>query len=297
MIQLKSGDTVDVIAPSSKVPPDVLEKVKALLASWNLHCRMPSDLLGQDLFSANTTEIRIKHLKEALTNSTSKAIWCLRGGYGATKLIPSLSDLGQLKNPKILIGSSDITALHIFLQDKYGWSTIHGPGSATVVTEKVSKESVEQLKEILFQKKTQVIKNIIPLNHFAKEEQIIKAPITGGNLSLIQTSLGTDWQIQTKNKILLIEEVNEKGYRIDRTLEHLNQAGIFNQVKAILFGDIMGGEEPEGKSYAQDAIKLFAEHSTLPIFQVNGVGHGFINTPIILGKEATLNTRNHSLEF
>lgn len=296
---LKPHDIVDVIAPASRCEPIIIDKIKQFLATWQLECRIPNDLFGDDLFCSNSNEVRFRHLQDALFNSTSKAIWCLRGGYGSMKLIPELLKISPPQNKKIFIGSSDITALHIFLQDKWKWPTIHGPSLQTAAIDKVSNESLNLLKNVIFKNSNSLTLNsIVPLNKLAEKSTSFSAKMTGGNLCLIQASLGTSWQINTNDKILLIEEVNERGYRIDRMLEQLKQANIISHAQVILFGDLLGGEEPDGKSLAQDAIKKFADDCHIPVLQMTGVGHGTTNNPVILGSAATLHTgKEASLTF
>ena len=215
---LKPGDVVDIVAPSSKCHPSALEKIKTLLNSWELKCRIPDDIFGDSLLYANNDERRFQHLQRALLNNTSKAVWCLLGGFGATKLIPFLSKITRPTHSKFFIGFSDITALHIFLQGQWNWTTIHGPSGYQASFDRVSKDSVNLLKKILFHENDGKLSydQIIPLNKVAESNTIIDAPFIGGNLHLIQTSLGTAWKINTHNKILFIEEVNERAYRIDR---------------------------------------------------------------------------------
>lgn len=297
---LKEGDVVDIIAPSSKCHPSVLNQVRTLLASWKLNCHIPDNLFGKSLLYANSDEIRFQHLENALMNETSKAVWCLLGGYGAIKLLPMLKNLKIPKNPKIFIGFSDITALHIFLQNQWGWVTIHGPSALQVCGNKISPDSIDILKKLLCNEKYPLsYEHIIPLNQLAKDSLQITAPIIGGNLHLIQATLGTPWQINAQNKILFIEEIDERAYRIDRALAQLSHAGILNEASALLFGDLVDKGEPDGRFLVQDLIKEFASQFSLPVFQIKNVGHGFINYPLLLGSPAKLclEDNHHSLSY
>ncbi|MDR3478861.1 MAG: LD-carboxypeptidase [Gammaproteobacteria bacterium] len=286
---LKPNDVVDIIAPAAKCHPGVLTGVKNLLESWQLKCNIPTDLFGEDLLFANSDEKRFEQLKEALCNSTSKAVWCLLGGYGSAKLIPQLCKLTPPSQSKIFMGFSDITALHIFLQEKWGWSTIHAPSARQAGINKVATTSMDILKSMIFaEKKSLVYDAITPLNALAKTARQIHAPIIGGNLHLIQASLGTQWQMSANDKIIFIEEINERAYRIDRILEHLKQAGVLSQAKAILFGDLLGGDEADGSNLIAATIHQFAERAPIPVLQIANVGHGPINNPIILGATTTL---------
>lgn len=282
-INLIPGDTIDVIAPSAKCHPEVITQFQKVMNDWGLKTQVPQHIFGNDLLCANSDEERFQQLKNALTNSNSKAIWCLLGGYGSTRLIPELSKLDKIKQQKLLIGFSDITALHIFLQNKWGWSTIHGVSGRQTALNQVSQESIDRLKQLLLNQPQPLNYELFPMNSAAKQATSIQAPIIGGNLSLIQVSIGTEWQMDATDKILFFEEVNERAYRIDRILIHLKQANIFNKVKAILIGDVTGGLEADGKSFINETLQQFADNNPIPIFRIKKMGHGDDNYPLILG--------------
>jgi muramoyltetrapeptide carboxypeptidase len=282
---LKPGDSVDIIAPASLCSDKQLITLKELLESWQLNCLIPDDIFGEDVFCANTDEIRFKHLVNALENPQSKAIICARGGYGSMRLIPALSKITPPQSAKLFVGMSDLTALQLYLQQQWQWPTIHG----SAAPDRFSPESIASIKAILFGDIKQIqFTGLLPLNPYAKENRIIESSLVGGNLSLIQTSIGTSWQLNGKNKIILLEDTHERGYRIDRMLQHLKQAGIFKDAAAILIGDFIEGAESDGTSLIQYAIDRFALNSKIPIVRIEGVGHGYTNFPVLLGTNTTL---------
>jgi muramoyltetrapeptide carboxypeptidase len=286
---LTKGDVVDIVAPSSGVSNDEIEKVRALLISWGLNPSIPEDLLGDDLLCSNSDEKRFQQLQSALFNSTSKAVWYIRGGYGTTRLISQLDQLAAPSKSKIMIGFSDATALHIFLQQKWGWPTLHGASARQTAIEEVDHQSRELLKTILFgQEKKIDYSHLLPLNTLAKKELTFESVVTGGNLSLIQASLGTSWQLNTKDKIILLEDWRERGYCIDRKLTQLQQAGIFSEAKAVILGDFIGGEEADGTSKVDVVLERFVQEIKLPVLKCAGVGHGEVNLPVPLGIPASL---------
>lgn len=296
---LKPNDVVDIIAPSAPCHESVPPKVNELIQSWGLSCHIPAELFGDDLLCANSDEVRFEQLKAALFNEHSQAVWCLLGGYGCTKLLPKLNQLAPPKQQKIFMGFSDITGLHIFLQKKWGWTTLHTPSARQAALQKVSQTSVQILKNILFRNITTLqYKHLIPLNDLAKKNNRMTAPLIGGNLQLIQTTIGTPWQLDASDKILFIEEVKERAYRVERTLEHLMHVDMFQQAKAILFGDMLDIPEPDGKVLLDQAIKRFATRCQIPALQLHGIGHGETNHPLILGAPAQLQLGNElSLTF
>lgn len=281
---LRSGDSIEIIAPASRCSDKQLTELKELLASWELKCIVDDAIFGDDLLCANTDEIRLKSLMKALQNSETKAVVCARGGYGSMRLIPELANIIPSASPKIFIGMSDITALNLFLQQEWKWPVVHG----ALAPDKFSPESIAALKSILFGEVDQVEFLGLPLNKSAEKNYKIETTVTGGNLSLLQTSIGTAWQIDARNKIILLEEVGERGYRIDRMLEHLRQSGIFQEASAILFGDFIGGDEPNGNSLVKPVIERFARTCAIPIVRVEGIGHSNINFPMPLGTNAKL---------
>lgn len=288
---LKPNDIIEIIAPSSGFQPDVIDAVKSVADSWGLQARIPDDLFGDDLLCANSDEMRFQHLKNALYSNDSRYIWVLRGGYGATRLLPMLNELDPPLKPKLLMGFSDITALHIFLNQKWGWPALHGCVASQIARQKVSAESGDLLKSILFgDQKEDFSYSLKPLNASAQKVQSIQASIAGGNLSLVQSSLGTFWQLDGKDKIILLEDVDEKGYRIDRSLNHLYQAGVFSNAKAVILGDFTGAKEDDGTSLVEPVIDRFASSLSIPALRIAGVGHGFVNLPVPFGFPVTLQT-------
>jgi muramoyltetrapeptide carboxypeptidase len=286
---LKPGDTVDIVAPSSGCHPGVLDKVKALLDSWELQYHIPDTLLGSHILCANSDEKRFEHLQSALRNPNSKAIWCLVGGYGATRLMPHLLSMKTKGIPKLLIGMSDITAIHLFLQQQWGWPTLHGSSARMSAIGKVDPVSIEQLKRFIFGLEKQMhYEALIPLNAVAQKNQTIEGKLIGGNLTIIQNSLGTPWQIKAEDKILFIEEYNERSYRMDRALEQLKQAKVFHHIKGILFGDMIDLPEENGQSLIKATLDQFAHSCDFPVFQIRNIGHGFTNQPLLLGHDAKI---------
>lgn len=285
MFKLKPGDKVEIIAPASRCSDKRIQLIKETLAVWQLQSIVAEDIFGDDLLCANSDAMRFKHLQNALLNPETKVIVCARGGYGSMRLLPELKKLSKPVTPKILIGMSDITALLLFLEQHWGWPTLHGALAPDIY----SSESIESIKKILFAEIDEVrFANLVPLNQAAKVNTVIESKVSGGNLCLIQTSIGTAWQLDAKDKIVLIEEVGERGYRVDRMLEHLQQAHLFKNAKAILFGDFLEGKEPDGSSLLQPVLNRFAESLEIPVLQVEGIGHGQTNLPIPFGTETVL---------
>lgn len=271
---------IDIIAPAGPLTPQVLTKISEFLQTQGLTARIPENILGEDLLCANDDQTRAQLLQQALLAKDSDFIWCARGGYGLTKLIPSLKKLKKPKIKKTVLGFSDVTALHLFLSQKWGWHTIHGPNASSVVEQKVNKETITATEQI-FKGKHHWQYALTPINQSADNANI-SGDLTGGNLSLIEASLGTFWQIESKKKILLIEEANEWTYRAERSLIHLEQAQAFKNIKALILGNFSHDSSLEEEKITT-MLKRFAEQQNFPIFRSNFFGHGQQNAPWIYG--------------
>lgn len=286
---LKPGDFVELIAPASRCSDHELLGIKQLCESWQLNCIVNEDIFGHDLLCANSDVARFNHLKNALQNPQTKAVICARGGYGAMRLIPQLAQIQPPATPKIFVGMSDITCLHLYLQQQWGWATIHGAASP----DKFSAASIASLKTLLFATTDALeFTQLKPLNQAATEQRVLSATVTGGNLTLVQAGIGSNWQLDAANKLVLLEEVGERGYRVDRMLEHLQQAHIFEGAAAILFGDFLGGTEPNGTSLIQAVLQRFADSCAIPVVQIAGIGHGATNFPVPCATPARLQLGN-----
>lgn len=284
LLTLKAGDQVEIIAPASRCADDLLDKLKNTLTAWELNCIVSEDIFGSDLLCANSDSLRLQSLINALQNSASKAVICARGGYGSMRLIPGLAKITPPKNAKLFVGMSDITALNLFLLQKWKWPVIHGALSS----DKFSPDSIAAVKAMLFGETKCIEFHGVGLNSAAHRSLTLESTLVGGNLSLLQTSIGTLWQVDGRDKILFIEEVAERGYRIDRMLEHLQQAGIFHPIKAIILGDFTGGNEPNGSSLVNPVLERFANAQSIPIVRIQGIGHGHVNHPLPLGTKVQL---------
>ena len=298
MIKLKKGDIVDIVAPASASGSKELLTACSELIKWGL---VPRTFIEFDLdhpFHSDDDEFRFQDLKRALNSTDSKVIWCLRGGYGSARLLDRLSKLKKPKMKKLLIGYSDITALHIFFNQKWNWETIHGPTISSFSNMNLNKKCFREMKALLLNdKKMKMDFKLKPLNESAKNlKKKILADIVGGNLAIVQTLLGTKFQLKLANKILLIEDVNERGFRIDRMLNHLVMSGILKGCKGVIFGDFSKGLEPDGKSHVEYALNRFANDQKIPVFKSNDFGHGKENRPLLFNSAYELKPKLLSLK-
>lgn len=230
-------------------------------------------------FYANIADIRCENMKNALLDPEIDIIWAFRGGSGAGEIAHMVHDI-RPSSPKILIGFSDITAMHLVFNNIYHLPSIHGP----VLTSLLDKdpESITQISNLLYGHALSI--RLTPLNHKASLTQNINGKITGGNLAVICSLEGTLLNIITENRILLLEDVAEAGYKIARMFKQLKYAGKFNNIKACILGDFTDSDQ-----FLANAIDdLLQDNPEIPFFQAANIGHGQINIPIVLGKDVNI---------
>lgn len=282
---LETKKIIDIVAPSSGNIEVDAQQIRGFINGLGYDPRLSDDFQekGADLFCANTDEVRFKNLLSALQNPESDIIWIFRGGYGASRLIPMLEEHDFSGHKKTIIGCSDITALALYFENKYDWQFVHGRMISNSM-DRSQGEEPEILQSIISGKWSKIKYDLKPINDAAKKTDNILSKITGGNLSLLQCSLGTSWQVDTKNKILFIEEVSEAAYSIDRMLTHLSQAGKLTGLDALIFGDM----STEPNELIKKTLERFSEESFFPVFEINNCGHGKINNPLIFNCEAQI---------
>jgi muramoyltetrapeptide carboxypeptidase len=291
---LQPGDIVDVIVPAAKPRPRTLGGIRSFLKSWGLKTRLPSGAVGRDLLFANSAEKRFEFLKAAVLSEDSKMIWCVRGGYGSLHLLDQLHRLSP-PPPKCFLGYSDITTLHTHLIQKWGWATLHGPNIDRFALGKGTKTEAKRIKDLVFGKSTQVSFRLRPLNQVKVKNQLIRSRVVGGNLTTLQASFGTQDSIQLKNRLLFIEDIGERAYRVDRILEQMRQLGLFKGVDAVVIGQFTYGREPNGRSLLPQFFKQWAEQQSFPVLIGLPSGHGLNQQPLPLGTRAILDLKSRRL--
>ena len=229
---LVKNDTVAIVSTARKISVEEMKPAIALLESWGLIVRLGKTLgLEAHQFAGNTHQ-RKTDFQQMLDDPEIKAIWCARGGYGTVKIIDALDFSTFKAHPKWIIGYSDITVLHNHVHC-LGYSTLHATMPLDVA--KNSKSALNSLKISLFGGAMAYEIKPDPQNRIG----IGEGPLVGGNLSILYSLLGSPSAINTDEKILLIEDVNEPAYRIDGMLWQLRQAGKFKNVRAVIFGEMI----------------------------------------------------------
>jgi muramoyltetrapeptide carboxypeptidase len=283
---------IDLVATGSGKDDHTLKRATHFIETMGFMPRVSSTIFGSHPLYVNNDELRLQNLVSALYAEDSDIIWCLRGGCGTTRLLPYLNKLSPPHKPKMVIGFSDVTALLLFLSQEWGWQVVHGPTASYATANKLTLEALDTLVQLIQRKAPKLYYDkLTPLNPTAQQSHAIEGVLTGGNLSLIEYSLATFWQIKSQGRITFFEDINEQGYRLAERLEHLRQAEIFQGVKAILFGDF-SHEEPD--KYRPDLIDFvlndFACKTNIPCFKNLPVGHVNFCRPLMINAPAILTT-------
>ncbi len=288
---LKPGEMIDVVAPGSPCKLKDLKSGLNLLLKWGLKPRVSKDIFRKQAlpYLSQSDMYRFKDLKNAILSLDSKAIWCVRGGYGSLRLLPYLERMKKPSHSKILIGYSDITSLQLFLDQSWNWQSLHGPFLENIGTRRVSQRDRKEIKNILFGDiHSTTFYRLKALNAPAQKRGIIKGKIRGGNLTVLQSSLGTQQQIKGRGRILFFEDLGERGYRIDRILTHMLQGNVFQSALAVIFGDFIGGRERDGRFLSMKCLKEFSKNMKIPVFKGLPCGHGKIQRPLILNSHSEI---------
>lgn len=289
---LNRGDIVDVIAPASACSEEHLKLGLKWIESLGFKPRYSPHILQPDLYLSNSDEFRFQDLKKALYAKDSKAIWCLRGGYGSFRLWPEILKLTKKASPKLFIGLSDVTSMHQFLNQKWQWPTLHASLLDRVGQNKLPAGNEKELVDVITGQIDAVeYMNLTPMNDLAAKKKVIKGTVRGGNLCTYMVSVGTKLhpKYQKKDKVILFfEDIGERGYKVDRFLQHLSQAGVFTNVAAIVFGDFVDGLEASGQSLVHETLARFAKQCKIPVFSGVETGHGVIQRPLFFNTRAVL---------
>lgn len=286
---LKRGDRIRIVSPSGKVSKD-----KVLQGIELLHDEGFEVIIGRHVFDrhfqyAGTDQQRAADFQEAINDPEAKAIICARGGYGSTRIIEKIDFSPMLRNPKWLVGFSDITVFHLVL-NRLGVASIHGVMPAFFLENKKPSKSFFSLIKTLLSGVSMVEIVQHPLNRTG----IACGELVGGNLSLIYSLQGTPWQIEAKGKILLLEDLSEYLYHIDRMMQNLKLSGVLSELSGLMIGgftELQDNESPFGKS-AYEIIRNTVEEYDYPVCFDVPSGHIPKNISLLLGATYQLEVGN-----
>lgn len=285
---LQKGDTVAITCPAKKLPFEITDAA-ALLESWGLHV-----ILGETVYAsynqfAGDDDLRAKDMQRFLDDASVKAIFAARGGYGTIRIIDKIDFSKFGKNPKWIVGFSDITILHSHIHANFNIQTIHGQMPMTIPDG--TKPSLETLRKALFNE---------PLDYQYQHSAAYRpgkatGVLIGGNLTLLQIMCGSVSEMDYTGKILFLEDVSEYLYSVDRMLWNLGRAGKLAKLSGLVVGgftDLKDNEIPFG-STAEEIIMNHVSRYDYPVCFGFPAGHIADNHAIVLGKKVTLEVNGH----
>lgn len=300
--RLKKGDIIGIISPSSS--PDDLLRINegvSYLESLGYKVKVGKNVGSYHGYLAGTDEQRVNDLHEMFVDKSVNAIICVRGGYGSPRLLDKIDFKLIARNPKIFVGYSDITALQMAFLVKTGLLTFAGPMLAVDFYNSVSPYTEEMFWALVTSnKKFGRIK--LPENEktFTIVKGKTKGRIAGGNLATLVSLAGTKYMPDFKNKILLLEEIGEAPYRIDRMFNQLKLTGVFNLISGLILGAFTDCFEshPEKKTLSLgEVVADYVNCLKVPVIYNFAHGHLRNNITVPIGANFRLNASHSIIEI
>lgn len=298
---LHPGDTVGLITPSTYVSdPDELLLAERTVAHFGLKLKMGANVRKRTGYLGGTARERLDDLHTMFRDPEVNAVFCIRGGYGSPQLLDGIDYALIRKNPKIFLGYSDITALHLAIHKRAGLVTFHGP----VALSRFSEYTQEHFRKALFETaplgrlSNPPETNDLRPNHLLRTIRpgVASGRVIGGNLSLIAATMGTPFEIDTRGKIFFIEDVGEQPYSVDRMLTQLRLAGKLDAAAGIVFGECSKCEPREFRPSFDSTFSLgevlddILGGLKIPVMTGLTIGHTADQLTLPLGVMATLDT-------
>ena len=295
--RLKRGDVIGVMAPAGPIKMKQIQKAIPFFENMGLQVKVGNHLDEVHGYLAGTDEQRLEDLHEMAADPAIKAIIFARGGYGTGRIIDRIDYDLIRKNPKIYWGYSDITYLHTAIRQKAELVTFHGPMLASDIArddfDTFSKRMFTQLFEpmrLLYTEEISQLQVISPGNADGK--------LAGGNLSLLASTLGTPYEIDTKGKLLLLEDIGEEAYRVDGLLNQLRLAGKLEAAAGIIVGDFANTESGLEQTLTMEQVfSHYFSRLNVPVLAGFKIGHCFPHFAVPLGVEAHLSTYYKTLHI
>lgn len=289
-MRLQKGDTIGVTAPAGPPEQESLQSALVFFKEMGLHVKLGQNVKQTLGFLAGTDEERLSDFHAMIADPEVKAIVFARGGYGTGRIVDRVDYELIRKNPKIIWGYSDITYLHTAIGQQTGLITFHGPMLASDIGKSDFDQFSAQLFKQLFSPTQLDYSEVIsPLKIYADGEAV--GQLVGGNLSLLVSTLGTPYEIETAGKLLLLEDIGEEAYRIDGMLNQLRLAGKFQNANGIVLGDFAEAAPTVNPSRTLEEVftDYFADFSG-PVMSGFRIGHCLPHFSLPLGVRAKLST-------
>lgn len=299
--RLHPGDVIGICAPAS--PPrkqDSIERGIRYLESAGFRIKLGKHIFGRQGYLAGTDAQRASDVNAMFADKSVKAVFTVRGGYGSQRILPLLDYRLIRRNPKILVGYSDITALQCALLEKIGLVSFSGPFVSGEMSNKLQGRTEELFWSCLMSPQpSPPIKNIFRDRLISNKRKTAGGRLIGGNLSILSTLVGTPYFPSLPDPIFILEDVGEQPYRIDRMLQHLRLAGVFSRARGIGLGNFTDCVPVPGKPSLtlSEVVRESFQSFQYPIVSGLPVGHIKKAEPFPIGVRAQLDGKKGALRF
>ncbi len=290
---LKKDDNVAIVSTARKISKEELKPAIQLLESWGLKAVLGKTIGAEENQFAGSDDLRATDFQQMLDDPKIKAIWCARGGYGTVRIIDKLDFSAFKKNPKWIVGYSDVTVLHSHIHN-FGIETLHAQMCLEI--ENKTEEARESIRKVLFGEAYTLdfTENGPAINAGA---QNIKGVLIGGNLSVLYSLVGSTSEMTTDGKILFIEDLDEMLYHVDRMMMNLKRSGYLKNMKALIIGGMT--EMKDNKVYfgktAEEIIADLVKEYEYPVILNFPAGHIADNRALIMGREVEINVQSSTI--
>lgn len=304
--RLRKGDTVGLIAPASNMNEDESIRIAAdIVESLGFRVRLGEHIFKRNEYLAGTDQQRADDVNRMFADDDIDAIFCVRGGYGTTRILPLLDYDLIADKPKILMGFSDITAILNAVHSRTGLVGFHG----SILKQRFSEYTLSEFKKVVMQPATRT--RIAAAPPFEAGEGRVDArnrltriasgsargPLLGGNLTLMSSLIGTEFEPNFRGRILFLEETHEEPYRIDRLLTHLWLADKLQQVAGIAFGRFTDADATGNSFSIEEVLRDRCGNLGIPVVRGFMIGHVSDQTVVPIGVEAELNADDGTLQL
>jgi muramoyltetrapeptide carboxypeptidase len=310
---LLPGDTITIIAPAGDLDRNRIERAVTRLEEMGFRVKLPPDLYRRRGYLAGTDEDRAAELMAAFLDPQVDAIFCGGGGFGTTRILDLLDYDVIRRNPKVFTGFSDITGLHLAFQRQCRLVTFHSPVASYGLgsPDNPSSFSLDYFwRALLLEQYVNASGEPLPPGYTYDPRpdnppiQTIspgraRGRLTGGNLTLVNTLMGTPYEVETKGRILFLEDRNEEPYRIDRFLSQLRLAGKLDELAGVVLGVFIDCDAKTGSTSLtlEQIFTDYFEHSGIPVIWNWPVGHYRYNATLPLGVMAELDSDRRTLRL
>lgn len=293
---LKRGDTIGIIAPASCTSYEKVLDAKKNIEGMGYKVVLGECTNKQWYSYAGTDEERAREINSFFANKDIDAIICMRGGYGCNRLIEYVDFEVIRNNPKIFVGYSDITTLHMAINEKTGLVTYHGPMAVSNFSGEYNQDTYRDFIEVVSDvSKPREIKN------FSKELGVLskgkaKGKLVGGNLATLIATLGTEYDLDYEGKILFLEEIGEKTYKVDRFLNQLKKHEVFEKISGVILGDFKNCPPDSEKDMSlMEVFEDYFKNLGKPVIYNLESGHSEPMLTLPFGAECEIDTESKKI--